>query len=104
MTGQQSLEAGIAALKVGLENLTSDVGEVKQAIKDLNTVILGNGQVGLKTAVCLIQKWIEEAERQRKRAEKRRWQFTLAQYGWLVSAILAIGSWVFALISHHIGG
>lgn len=93
------LETDIALLKQGQRSLSEAVSELAHSVDRLERLIFGNGgQIGLKTAVCLMQEWVEEIKAERRRREQERWQWAMAKWGWALTISLTVGGWIVALM------
>ena len=91
------LETDIAVLKEGQRLLADTVEGLRESVDRLEQLIFGDGgEVGLKTAVCLMKEWIEEIKAERERREQERWQWALAKWGWAITIALTIGGWIVA--------
>ena len=75
-----------------LARLSAQVEQLRVEVRDLRTLLYGDGGDGLRTTVALLREWAEE---QRCEAQERRrsaWQLRLAIWGWLVAAALTLAS------------
>lgn len=84
------MELSTLELATQLARLAAQVERLQADVAALRLVLLGDGaQGGLVAAVNRLQHAVDLLSREAELNRMRGWQFRLALYGWMVSAILA---------------